>query len=711
MAKKLRDIKVDPKSEKIDLRNSQKKHGQSKLKKTKNLLYKHKNPIKAVKDISGVDEGHYLYIRGKKFTPPKSLGNLLKIGIAGFVILIVINTVNVYYIGKKLEKDISAQAYEGYSFLIDAGKSATKIQFEGALNAFEKALENFSEAKNKLWFISSNNSFYNRSDSLGYAVNALLEGGRHFAIAGTHFLEAVEEFNKIPLYFVSKNAAEGKKDLSITEVLSVGLEKTDLAIQEISIAADLIGKIDENSLPTEISARVIFAKKKIEEVSSTLNATAEHFPAFLKLLGSRYPHRYLILLQNNNEIRATGGFIGSYAIVDVNEGYITNLKIEDVYDIDGSYGGYIEPPDELKGFTSNWRFRDSNYSPDFAISAAKARWFLQTEGGPGVDTVIAINQGLLKDMLEITGPVQVGQFGKLNSENYNLLLSYIIESKIWGAEDPKHILKVFIPAFKDAILQEKNLGKIGSKLYKAIQQKHIMMYSSDPEIQDLFDAFSVSGRIYQTAENEDYLSIINTSIGGTKSDQFVEENILHDTVIDQHGNIIDEVSIKRSHLWSDDIYFYWKRILAGYGFQDMPDQLIDNLGRGRNKVNMRIYVPAGSVLIDSSGKDVLTKYDDSLKKTYFYAIMEIKAGEVGNLTVKYKLPFSLDITNPAATYKLVVQKQPGSRGSIFNKTMFADESLENLAYYPTDGRKDSTGKIIYATNLVYDRYFSGIWKK
>jgi len=710
MARKIRDIKVDPGSEKINLRREPAKTSVDKIKRPKNVLIKHRSPIKKVRDLFNGEEEHYIYIKGKKFTPPKYLGNLLKIAFAGFIILMIINTVNVYYIGKKLEKDISAQAYEGYSYLIDAGKSATKIQFDGAIAAFEKALGNFSDAKDKLWFITGYSSFYDHSDGVGYAVNALLEGGKHFAVAGSYFLEAVEEFNKIPLYFVSKNNPNGNKDLSITEVLSKGLEKTDLAIKEISAAAELISNVNEGALPPEIAARISFAKEKVEEVSTTLNATAQYFPAFLKLLGDRHPHKYMILLQNNNEIRATGGFIGSYAIVDVNQGYITNLKVEDVYDIDGSYGGYIEPPEELKGFTTNWRLRDSNYSPDFAISGAKVKWFLQKEGGPGVDTVIAINQGLLKDLLEITGPVQVGNFGKLNSENYNLLLSYVIEGKIWGAEDPKHILKVFIPAFKEAILQEKNLGKVGSKLYKAIQQKHIMMYSGDSDIQDLFDAFGVSGRMQIPEDNEDYLSVINTSIGGSKSDQFVEENITHDTEIDEHGNITDEVTIKRRHLWSDDIYRSWKKTLAAYGFSEMPDQLIDNLGRGRNKVNMRIYVPAGSVLIDSNAKDIMTKYDDELKKTYFYTVVEIKAGETAKLNVKYRLPFSLDFSEPAGVYKMIVEKQPGSRGSIFNKTIHASDALENIAYYPADGRKDAIGRIIYAGNLVYDRYYSAIWK-
>ena len=143
----------------------------------------------------------------------------------------------------------------------------------------------------------------------------------------------------------------------------------------------------------------------------------------------------------------------------------------------------------------------------------------------------------------------------------------------------------------------------------------------------------------------------------------------------------------------------------------MPDSLIDILGRGANKINMRVYVPAGSILIDSSGSDVATKYDKELKKTYFFTTMAVSAGESEEISIEYRLPFTLDFSEPAATYKLIVEKQPGSKGSIFTKKVYADEKLTNLANYPSDTRLDLEGNITYASNLVYDRYFSSVWEK
>ncbi|MBI4234698.1 DUF4012 domain-containing protein [Candidatus Peregrinibacteria bacterium] len=704
MSGKMRDLKKDAEKSKLNLR------GQKKLKPIRRIkaIYKRTSPIKEIKDLQTADATHFLYIKGKKLNPPKHFDNLLKIFFVGFIILFVFNALNVIAIGKNIEKELSQFAHKGYDFLISGGKNATQIEFDNALLSFNKAVENFKFAENNLWFLNEDKSLYSKDNNLGNAVKSLLESGQHVSIAGQYFLKTLEEFNKLPLYFVAKNKPDNLNQPSLTDTLKVGLNDAEKAFAEIKKAAGKMENINEDTLPPELSARVKLAKNFIQEVSLTLQAISKNFPALLKLLGDRYPHRYLVLLQNNNEIRPSGGFIGSYALIDVNEGYIENLTVNDVYDIDGSYGGIIEPPEEFKAFTSNWRFRDSNYSQDFPTSSKKARWFLEKEGGPSVDTVIAINQGLLKDLLEITGPVQVGNFGKLDSSNYNLLLSYIIEGKIWGPEDPKHILKIFIPAFKEAILKEENIAALGNKLLAAIQKKHLLMYSADEEIQGLFQSIGATGEVYKTAKNEDYLSVINIATGGTKSEQFIEEKIQHHTKIDEFGNVIDRVTVKRSHLFTDDIYYQWKKIIESYGFDEMPDRLIDILGRGKNRVSMRIYVPEGSVLLKTNGSDVMTKFDKDLKKTYFFTQMEVKAGNSKEIWIEYQLPFNLDTEDLTSQYKLIIQKQPGSIGSIFNKTLEIAEELKIATVAPSEVKLNLDNTVNYSTILNYDRYFTAL---
>lgn len=650
------------------------------------------------------------------------VSSFLKIAVAGFVILLIINSVNVYKKSMEAKNSITYSAYEGYSKLLEGSRNTTKVQFTEAHDAFEKALQSFEEAETTLWFIAGDDTIYAHESTLASSAKAILESGKYFAKAGEYFAESLEELNRIPLYFISKNqqtttvnpttAAEADFD-DLTSVLKSGTDKASLALIETISARDEIEKINPKIIPQEVKGKLNYAKEKINQIIGTLESIELHFPAILKLLGDDRPHRYLVLFQNNAEVRPSGGFIGSYAIVDINKGIIENLQIEDVYDIDGQYKGIIEPPEEFLRFTTNWRFRDSNYSPDFFYSGKKAAWMLEKEGGPAADTVIAINQSLLKDFLEITGPIEVGDLpSPITAEDYNTILTYIIEAKIWGAEDPKHILKIFIPEFQKAILKTENVSSIMSVLYKAIQQKMILGYSKDSVIQSLFNTFGISGRVKPLEEKEDYLSVVHTSIGGNKTDPLIEEKITHQTFVEDDGGLINELTISRNHTFNRDDQAEWNDIWDSFGFnhKEIPGYVVDILGRAANQVSTRIYVPEGSQLIEVVGIDedeVEVKYDKEIDKTYFYTSFSTPPQNISTITIRYRLPFELDF-EPIDTYKLTVQKQQGSAGSVFTKTIESND-LTPYVYYPQEAFLSEENRVTYATNLVYDRYFSAVF--
>src|SRR5579859_7780532 len=84
-------------------------------------------------------------------------------------------------------------------------------------------------------------------------------------------------------------------------------------------------------------------------------------------------HRYVILFQNSEELRATGGFMGSYALVELQNGRLTKLDIQDIYQPDGQFYGFVEAPPGVKDYLSSGkglRLPDANWSPDFPTSAA-----------------------------------------------------------------------------------------------------------------------------------------------------------------------------------------------------------------------------------------------------------------------------------------------------------------------------------------------------
>lgn len=703
MPKKFSDISAATDPKPISLRKTKK----SPKKKQDFSIYKTKKRA-TTHDISHDQTHDFSYIKGKKIHNPH-LSRLIKLAFAGFLIIALINVLYIFQTGKNLESDIKETAKQGFTSLMDAGKHINDPQ---DLAPFDQAVQIFAEAEQEYWYFGDENALMNNNEIIGSSISNALATGKSIALAGSYFSEALTLFQQIPSYFVIKNSDQDTYIPSITDTLKQGLESTDKAIEQINLASENLQEINLNHLPPDYRDKALLAQENVDQLTTLLTRIKTHFPAFLKLLGDRYPHRYLVLLQNNSEIRPTGGFIGSYLIVDLDEGYIEKFQAEDVYDIDGNYGGYIKPPEEIEFFTDNWRFHDSNYSPDFPTSAAKAAWFLEKEGGPGVDTVVAVNVTLLRKFLEITGPIQVNEFGKLDSQNYETLLSFIIESKIWGEEDPKHILKVFVPKFKDAILNENNITEISKVVFQAIKQKEIQAWSQDQEIQALFDEIGISGRVYQNSENEDYLNIIHCSIGGNKSDRFIKEEILHDTIVQEDGQIINDLTISRTHTWTPEDSQTWEAMVQEVGFPDVPEWLQVILGKGTNKVLTRIYVPEGSILLSANTYVIAKKHDPDVNKDYFLTAIQTDTASNSLLNIRYKIPITLDLSE-SDSYKLFAQKQAGSRGSIFTKTVTpANSDIKNYSLYPSEQSiLEIDGSTTYATTLIYDRYFSSLWGK
>lgn len=705
--KKTESISRSGKSGPIDLSGGQ-QISKQKISKSPDLKKRTPNysRIDDVQRKGEKDTSVYLALKPSKYY--KFISSFLKIAVVGFIILFAINILNVYMKGLEAKKELSNLAYQGYSKLLEGSKETTKIKFTQAKESFDKALDSFKEAENSLWFMANDDTIYAHESTLSSSAKAILNSGKYFAEAGEYFTEALEELNKIPLYIIEEE--------DVTAILKNGIDKANLALIEIRSASTELDKINGKLLPPEIHDQFIYAKEKIKQLIETLESAEVNFPAIMKLLGDEHPHRYLILLQNNSEIRPSGGFIGSYLILDMNDGLITNMKVEDVYDLDSKFAETIEPPKFMQKYTSDWRLRDSNYSPDFFYSGAKAAWMLQKENGPSVDTVIAVNQSLLKDFLEITGPIQVGKLpNKITAENYDAVLTCIIESKLWGEEDPKHVLKIMVPEFQKALLKKENVAKIMSVLYKAAQQKQILGYSRDSVVETFFDILGISGRIKNLEENEDYLSVIHASVGGNKTEPLIEEKITHNSTIKNSGEIIDELTISRKHTFGRDAQQKLNDIWDSFGFdhKNVPGYVVDILGRGQNKTNTRIFVPEGSKLskVEGVAQDAVTiGYDEELNKTYFQLEMSVLPGNEASIKITYSLPFRLKFS-PLDTYKLTIQKQPGSKGSLFNKEISTEENSNFIpyTYYPQEATLSSKNEVSYSTTLTTDKYFSVVF--
>ena len=568
-------------------------------------------------------------------------------------------------------------AYAGVESLMDIDPN----DMEQTGEAFQAALVQFEIAENTIWYLTDQDGEIMDSNKYLKTAKNLLDAGGSISSAGQYFALFVTDVKDVSQNLFA-DMEEGKP--SITEALETAYNSYLVeAYAELMQAQEYLGEVDASTLPDDYEEKAVFLAEQITNLNSFLEKLSSNFPTILGLLGDAYPQKYMVLLENNSELRPGGGFIGSFLLVDLNDGYIENMEFHDVYEYDGQFNEYIEPPaTEIAYLTCCWGLRDANYSPDYSVSSAATQWLFEKEGGPTVDHVVMVDLDFVSGLIDAIGSLYVESLGgELTGDNFELVISYIVESKLRGIDDPKSVLEDVIPLLKAEITKPENLFAVMGELLYAAQAKHVAAYSTNEEAQSLWQGMNIDGELYLPGGNEDYLLVTTSGIGGNKTDRYVYQDITHKTLISQDGSLLDKLTITREHTWDEEVSAWQIAELGSFGFEEISDTVRNILGSGTNVAGIRIYVPNGAT-IESSTQDIEMLYDEDLSLNYFYAVMSTEPGATSQLEITYSLPFSMTM-DPVDDYFLYVETQPGTINTTFTKEIIAP-NLNNNSLYPQE---------------------------
>lgn len=147
------------------------------------------------------------------------------------------------------------------------------------------------------------------------------------------------------------------------------------------------------------------------------------------LLSQNQKTNLLLLLQDNTELRPSGGFLSHFAVASLENGQISDFRFYDTFSTDSQLRGQVDPPADLSRSLgeSSWYLRDANWSLDFPSVVTKVLWFVNKEIGATAETVVALNLDTLVKLLKITGPVKISPTAPaISSANfYDYYLSHV----------------------------------------------------------------------------------------------------------------------------------------------------------------------------------------------------------------------------------------------------------------------------------------------
>lgn len=569
-----------------------------------------------------------------------------------FLILIIIPGFLTYLSAKKTYAQVNAT--------MDALKKQDIEQTDKELKKTRIALKDTQRKLNLLFvmrFIPGPNIYYNDA--------------RHLVNAGFYGLDAADTFVKSVEPYADVLGLKGQGTFSggsaeqriETAVKTMGkvTPKIDEISKSLKLAQKEIAYVNPNDYPGFIAGgKVKNGMKTLRTLSDDGTKFIDDASPFIKvlpsLLGEPDEKKYLILFQNDKELRPTGGFLTAYAIFRINKGVIHVDKSEDIYVLDATISNKEKAPEPILKYLPKvpvLNLRDSNLSPDFQKSMDKFRELYDEAGGStDVDGIIAIDTQALVAAMNILGDIQVGSTTYTTKNDPRCDCPQVIYEleEFAGIRvqyirpDRKSIIGDLMYAIMDKAFKsspKQYWGPLMQAMFTQIAQKHILFSLENKEAMKGLAAVNATGQI--RSFDGDYFYLNEANFGGAKSNLFVDQNVEQEYTVGGNGVITKKITVN------------YKNTHAPSNCNLEAENSLCLNAPWRNW--FRVYVPKGSKLKDSTGSEVKMSTYEDFDKTVFEGFLTVRPQGIAKLTLEYTLPFKVEKSSPLP---FLIQKQPGT---------------------------------------------------
>lgn len=409
-------------------------------------------------------------------------------------------------------------------------------------------------------------------------------------------------------------------------------------------------------------------------VLSSLSGLRFFIPRYFDLAGGPFSEKnYLVLFQNDNELRPTGGFISAYGIARFKNGFFNGIEINDVFG-DIADHEYIDPPypqkELLDGqFYQGYTFRDANWYPDFPQSVSELmRLYRLTDSKANFDGVIAVNLKNLEDLLEILGKVEVWNL-EFTSGNVFELLEYSLHNidyhNVEQVAERKNILGPLAKELiKKSMFSPLKWRQISDMVVRNLNEKQIQLHFFNTSLQNAIHEKGWSGT--WPKPTGDFLAVVEANLAGMKSDRYINRDV--DYRLEIFENSRDNYTLTAKTTVT----------MEHFGDYNVPIS-------GAYSGYLRVYAPKGAILKSSNNN---AKTENLSDFAVFGAIVKLNPGERKIFEYTYELPqsifkngrYHIDIPKQAGTgsdnYSVIIE---GPQGMIIYSDDF--ESRENFGVW------------------------------
>jgi hypothetical protein len=479
---------------------------------------------------------------------------------------------------------------------------------------------------------------------------------------------------------LNREQASLKQALAATERAQAAWERVDSA----SLSSWLAGKVS-----------------KLDQGLPLLRVGLQAATVAPELLGANGQRTYLILAQNQDELRPTGGFISGAGTVTFEHAQIVKVNFMDAYQVDDYLNKpYPNPPAPLYDYMGSeiWLFRDANWSPDFPTSARQAAYFYEYgQDVPPVDGVIALDQRAVELLLSGLDKVYVPEVDEpITSANVRQFMQ-----EAWNPGESSNtgewILnrKEFIGQLAFAILEriEADPGSISwmqaaKGVYQALNDRHLLIFVQDADTERALAQIGWDGSLRESTG--DYLMVVDANVGFGKVNPLISRRVDQRVTLNADGTASGELTLTYTHQGQKENIRCLP--LLPYNASITYEKLMHRCYYDY----LRIYVPSGSVLRAATPHPTPGEYlvrdepadgqaatSSEVDKTVFAQFFVVEYGQTLTTRFEYDLPQVIQSKGRQHRYTLLIQKQAGTDATPVSLTVVLPPDADLLTATPS----------------------------
>jgi hypothetical protein len=531
-------------------------------------------------------------------------------------------------------------------------------------------------------------------------VGTQIHGADDLVAAGDDVVSAADALLGVGREFLAARDAGGDPMPRLVALMQQAAPAVDQAQRLLSDAQQHVDAVPDGLLGPIIDGRDEL-RDRLDRFLPLLTQYAAADDYLPSLLGADGERRYLVLAEDPAELRPTGGFMGTYGILSIDNGAIST-DFHDIYDLDLKPGiSYVEPPPDLKDHLLgqySWQLADANWSPDYPTSAQEALTLYTHESGDSnIDGVIVLTTYAIDKLLTLTGPVTVPEYGVTVHPGETL---FVALANTRQAQTPGVDRKAFLDYLADQLLQAIR-ALPASKWQDALgvldeirTERQAMVWLTDPQLQAHVVEAGWDGAVRQDAG--DFLMSVDSNVAPVgKLNAIVGRQLDFTAQIDAVGNAHDSLQVT----WTNPF-------LSGVGPNfDTMRAIQKDFGILGNFT--RIVVPERSRLESVSGGSTLTPVNSlesegtEAGRDWFGVYLMVPPGQA-SLDWQWISPYvAIPPTGGGlATYSLVVQKQPGTEADPLSVTVQLPPGAQLVS--ASAGAQVNGDRVSWQTDLATD---------